>query len=129
MNARELARYYAGGRVAIGLLLLLFPGRVLQGMLGGRDAVTPGVHLIGRMLGARDSILGAGTLTAFTSPSPGDGEVRAWLRYSAIADASDAVAMAVAYRHLPAYKRFLMLAFAVAGTATGAYLTTTLTDD
>jgi hypothetical protein len=128
MNARELARYYAGGRVAIGLLLLLFPGRVLQGMLGGRAAVTPGVLVIGRMLGARDGILGVGTLTAM-SPGSDDADVRAWLRSSAIADASDAAAMALAYRHLPKRKRFVMLAFALAGTATGAYLTTTLTAD
>lgn len=121
MNERDLTRYYAGGRVGIGLLILLLPGRVLQGMLGGREAVTPGVRLIGRMLGARDAILGAGTLAAAAA---GDAAgTRSWLRHSAAADAADAAALLVAYRHLPKRKRTALVAFALAGTATGAALT------
>ncbi len=126
MNPRDLVRYYAGGRISIGLLLLVLPGRVLQGMLGGRHAVTPGVKLVGRMLGARDAILGAGTLAAASAVSSNGGEVRSWLRYSAAADAADAAAMVLAYRHLPKRKRFVMVGFALSGAATGAYLTTVL---
>ncbi len=122
MNTGDLAKYYGGGRIGIGLLLLLFPGRVLHGMLGGREAVTPGVKLLSRMLGVRDAILGAGTLAAAWD----DGDVRSWLRYSVVADAADAAAMVLAYRHLPKRKRFAMVALALSGAATGAYLTTVL---
>jgi len=126
VNTGDLAKYYGGGRIGIGLLLLLFPGRVLQGMLGGREAVTPGVKLLSRMLGVRDAILGAGTLAAASAVSSNGGDVRSWLRYSAVADAADAAAMVLAYRHLPKRKRFAMVALALSGAATGAYLTTVL---
>lgn len=119
----DLAKYYAGGRIGIGLLLMVFPGRVLQGMLGGRHAVTPGVKLLGRMLGVRDAIIGAGALAAgrgdSDATSPG---LRPWMTYSAAADATDALAMLLAYRHLPKRKRFVMVVLALGGAATGAAL-------
>lgn len=134
MNERDLARYYAGGRLGIGLLIFLFPGRILQGMLGGPRAVTPGVKLIGRMLGARDAIVGAGTLGAIQETAFGGTEVvpaasiRPWMSYGAACDAADVIALALAYRHLPKRKRFVILAMALAGTATGGYLYTLFED-
>ncbi len=122
MDSSELAKYYSGGRVGIGLLLLVFPGRVLQGMLGGRHEVSPEVKLIGRMLGARDAILGAGALQAAASSEAGKSELRAWMAYSAAADAADALAMIVAYRHLPKRKRVVMAAMALGGAGTGVFL-------
>lgn len=121
MDTTLLTRYFAGGRVGIGALLLLAPRLVLRGMLGGSEAVTPGVKLIGRMLGTRDALLGIGTLEALA----GRGDVRPWLRYSALADASDAAAMVLAFGHLPKRKRAAMVLFALGGAATGAYLSTT----
>lgn len=133
MNERDLAKYYAGGRMGIGLLLLCFPGRVLQGMLGGPGAVTPGVKLIGRMLGARDAIVGAGTLATMQEKGPGGSDappasIRAWMSYGAACDGTDVLALLLAYRHLPRRKRFLMVAMALAGTATGGYLYTLFDD-
>ncbi len=124
MNPKDLARYYAAGRLGIGLLLLAFPGRVLQGMLGGRHAVTPGVKLLGRMVGGRDAILGAGSQIALGRD--GGTSARDWATYGGIADAVDALAMALVYRHLPKRKRFAMLALAIGGAATGARLRTSL---
>lgn len=132
MDGRDLARNYAAGRIGIGVLLMLFPGRVLQGLLGGRDAITPGIKVVGRMVGARDAILGAGALAAMqrgrdSSEGGGDGPLgagRPWMTYGAAADAADALAILLSYRHLGARHRFLVLVMAAAGAATGGYLST-----
>lgn len=125
MDDRDFARYYAGGRVVVGLLLFLLPGRVLKGMLGGKP-VPPGVALIGRMFGARDAILGAGIIAALQEDHPH--AVRSWMGYAMVADASDAVAMLFAYRHLPRRRRFAILTMALGGAASGGYLMTRFED-
>lgn len=125
MDDRGFAKSYAASRVAVGLLLFLFPGRVLKGMLGGRD-VPAGVALIGRLLGARDAILGAGAIAALQDNHPHS--VRPWMAYGMVADASDALGMLVAYRHLPRRKRFVMLSMALGGAGAGGYLMTRFED-
>lgn len=122
MNTKDLAKYYASGRIGIGLLLLVFPGRVLQGMLGGASAVTPGVKLLGRMLGVRDAIIGVGALASL-GKDPGSAQKR-WTTYATVADSTDALAMLLAYRSLPKRKRFAMVVLAASGAATGGYLVT-----
>lgn len=120
MNPRDLGRAYAGGRLAIGIALVLFPRLVMGGMAGGRARMTPALVLVTRLLGVRDAILGAGTLAALTD---GDAAgVRTWMTYGAIADGGDALATLAGYRHLPRFKRFGLLAVASGGAATGAYL-------
>jgi hypothetical protein len=127
MNPRDLARSYAGGRIVIGLLLLLFPGRVFRGVLGGPDEITPGVKMLGRMLGARDAILGAGAVAAMQMQEDGGSDVvRPWMTYGAAADAADALAVLLSYRRLAPRHRFLVLLLAVGGAATGGYLMTAL---
>jgi hypothetical protein len=122
MDDRDIAKYYAAGRVGIGLILFVFPGRSLRGMLGGSEHVTPGAKLLARLVGARDAILGAGTLAALQDGE--DASLRPWMTYGAVADASDAVAFVLAYRHLPKRKRFLMVTTALGGASTGGYLIT-----
>lgn len=131
MDDRDLAKYYASGRVAIGLLLLLAPSRVLSGMVGRDAARTPAVRLLGRLLGLRDAIIGAGALRSLSSSVPDaahnsttNAEVRPWMSYGAVADGGDALMMLLAYRHLPKRKRFGALVLAVSGAATGGYLVT-----
>lgn len=122
MDDGDLAKYYAGGRVAIGVMLMLFPGRVMGGIAGGRAQMTPIVRLLARLVGVRDAILGAGALAALQE---GDAaRVRPWMTYGAVADAGDALATLLAYRHLPRLKRFGMLVMALSGAATGGYLVT-----
>ena len=120
MNPHDLARAYAGGRVAIGVAMLLFPRRVIAGLAGGRDEVTPALVFVTRILGVRDAILGAGTLAAIEEDDAG--RLRTWMTYGAIADGGDALAALAGYRHLPRFKRFGLLAIASGGAGTGAYL-------
>jgi hypothetical protein len=120
MNPRDLAWAYAGGRLAIGVALFLFPRRVIAGLAGGREEVTPALVLVTRLLGIRDAILGAGTLAAIEE---GDASrLRTWMTYGALADGGDALATLAGYRHLPRFKRFGLLAIASGGAGTGAYL-------
>ena len=120
MNPRDLGRAYAGGRLVIGVLLFLFPRRVMGGLAGGREEMTPALVLVTRLLGVRDAILGAGTLAAIEE---GDAvRLRTWMTYGAIADGGDALATLAGYRHLPRFKRFGLLAVASGGAATGGYL-------
>jgi hypothetical protein len=121
MNPRDVARSYAGGRVAIGVLLFLFPDRVLRGMFGS----SPAVSFLGRLVGARDLIIGAGTLVALQSGD--DTDVSPWMTYGAAADAADALATLVAYQHLPRFKRFGLLLMALGGAGTGAWARTAAT--
>ena len=125
MNERDLAKSYAGGRVAIGLVLLLFPRRAMQG-LWGAEAASPGMKFLARLVGARDVILGAGGLAALQDAAPGGSTaaVRPWMTYGAAADATDALATLLAYKHLPRWKRLGLLLLASGGAATGGYLMT-----
>ena len=129
MNPRDLARSYAGGRIAIGLLLLLFPRRMARGLFGASE-VSPAVVYFARLLGARDAILGAGAIAAMQQQEDGDAtaRIRPWMSYGAAADAVDALATLLAYRHLPKRKRFAVLTMATGGAATGGYLMTSMVD-
>ncbi|HUP87623.1 MAG TPA: hypothetical protein VM143_18360 [Acidimicrobiales bacterium] len=131
MDERQMARYYAGGRVGIGLLLLLFPRRMAKGLWGATAAGSPAVMFFSRLVGARDAIIGAGTLAALQQEggSGASAGVRPWMSYGAAADAFDAVATLLAYRHLPKRKRFALLSMAAGGAATGGYLMTSMVDD
>ena len=123
MNPRDLGRAYAGGRLMIGVLLVVFPRWVMGGLAGGRDQMTSALVLLTRLLGIRDAILGAGTLAAIEEGD--ESRVRMWMGYGAIADGGDALATLAGYRHLPVRKRFGLLAMATAGAGTGAYLRST----
>src|SRR5688500_9580597 len=123
MDERDLARTYASGRVAIGVLALLFPGWLVASLVGGERTRT--AKTLGRMLGARDAVLGAGTLVALGEEKV---PLRPWMTYGAVADAVDAVAILLAYRSLPKWRRFVMLLLSVSGAATGGYLVTRFDD-
>ena len=127
MNERDVARSYAGGRIGIGILLLLFPRLMAKGLWGASAAGSPAVLFFSRLVGARDAILGAGTLAALQGEDTA--AVRPWMSYGAAADAVDAVATLLAYKHLPKRKRFLLLSMAAGGAATGGYLMTSMSDD
>lgn len=91
MKDAKLAMSVARGRIAIGAVALAFPGLATRVMGGRRDSEGVG-PLFARMLGGRDVALGLGTVIALDRGAP----VRGWLEGSALADAVDCVAGALA---------------------------------
>src|SRR6266508_4126516 len=65
----DLARFAAAARVAVGLAFVMAPRR-LGGLLIGSDADSPGARLFIAAFGARDVLLGAGTLSALRAKRP-----------------------------------------------------------
>ena len=114
---RQLVSTYAGSRIAIGLAMMLFPSKVFRPLLGDA-ARTPAARMLGRLVGARDALLGLGAIVAVQDKEP----VRRWMTYGAAADAIDALSILAAYRSLPPRRRFVTLIAALGGTATGISL-------
>ncbi len=99
-------------RVGIGAGLLLLPGRAARVWLG--RATDPGAKATMRAIGGRDLALGTGLLRADRNKEP----VAGWIAASALADASDAAATALSYRHLPRATRLPILLSAAVTAAT-----------
>jgi hypothetical protein len=95
MEARDLALGLAGGRIAIGVVSLLAPGRVGRAMMGPKGD-SGGMRLLLRVVGARDLALGIGVLAALDRGAP----VHGWLRASAVVDGLDAAGSLLARHHL-----------------------------
>lgn len=111
MTDRELVQLLSLGRLGIGLALFLAPRRALTAWSGDPDP-GPTAVLAARMLGARDAILGIGTMAALDRGA----DVSAWLEAGALADASDALAGLAAWRDLPPVRRLVHL-FTAGGSA------------
>lgn len=122
MNPRDVARSYAGGRLAVGVVLFLFPRLVVGRLAGGTRNVTPALVLMARLVGVRDALLGLGALAAVQDRDAD--RTRTWMTYGAIADAGDAVATVAGFRGLPRFSRVGLLLLALGGAATGAYART-----
>jgi hypothetical protein len=117
MQPRDVARAYAAGRVAIGVVALLAPrpiGRLWLGAAGG----TAGGGVAMRALGVRDLVLGAMALHTLDHPEVAP----RWQRTCAAVDGLDFAATAVARRSLPPVGSALVMALAAGGAATGAWL-------
>lgn len=110
---RETARLWALGRVGLGVVALTLP-RQLASLWTGPSARSPTAQVLGRALGGRDLVLGAGTWWALGS----DHAARPWVIASGAADAVDAAATLLARRDLPHTSRWLITA--VAGTSAAA---------
>lgn len=119
-DPRTLAAALARGRIVVGLLMLLLPGVVLRGWV---RRVTPEAKAVGRMMGARDVVLGLGALTAVKEHTQ-DAE---WLAMGAVADAVDAAVSLAA----PGISRRGRLASLVAGSAaaSGMWLARSFADE
>ncbi len=115
MDHRSVARITAAGRVAIGAALLVAPQAVTKGWVGA-PGTEPGGRLLGRSIGVRDLALGLGVIGALER---GDPRARDWVRAAAVADVGDAVATALAYRHLPRRSRFAILVLAGGAAVAG----------
>lgn len=88
MNARTLARGLATGRIALGLAMFLAPTQASRQWIGS-DAQRPGTAMAVRGLGARDVVLGVGTLAALRHE---DADPTRWIEGAIVADGADAVA-------------------------------------
>ncbi len=121
MTARTLARLQAYGRVVLGGGLVLAPGLVAGGWVGGVADRRDGQALaIG--LGARDVALAVGTLRALSSRRG----ARGWLRAGIVADAADLVATLRARDALPPLAVPAVAAIAGGSVLLGAYLQSAL---
>lgn len=86
MELRKIALYVARARVGLGLTMMASP-KLAFGPIYGRGASEPGAAAIGRMMGAREAVLGAGAAIAV-----GEGPEGAnWMSMIAVADGFDAV--------------------------------------
>jgi len=119
-DARTLALGLARGRVVVGIVASLIP-KLATGAAPG--AFGPRVGPLGRMLGARDLVLGAGAVTSIKEKT-NDAE---WVGMGAIVDIADGVAL-LASRRLPARARFIGIGALSAG-ALGLVLARMLADE
>jgi hypothetical protein len=102
------------GRIGLGVSYVLTPGVALR-LWPGRNADDPLLRMMARSIGGRDIGFGLGVLFAQKHGSP----VRGWLEAAMLADVADAVAIALAFRHLPRTKAVLMLGAALGTAAAG----------
>jgi len=114
-TARLLALAVAGGRAALGVTAIVAPDAVARPWIGD-DGRGPGRSVLARALGGRDLALGLGALLAARP----DGPLRGWVEAGGVADAGDVVATFLAFRHLPARGRWLVLAAAGGAVAAAA---------
>lgn len=109
------------GRIGLGVAYSLVPGLALRAW-PGRKADTAGdaavLRMLARSTGGRDISLGLGVLFA----QKHDGPVRGWLEAAMLADVADAVAILIAFKHLPRAKAVLMLGAALGTAAAGQKL-------
>jgi len=89
MDHRTNVLGVARGRIVIGLLMLGVPGIMLR-VLFGRHASTQSARVLARMFGAREIVLGVGTITSVKERTQ-DAE---WVSACAVADAVDGLVMA-----------------------------------
>jgi hypothetical protein len=96
VTPRALLTQLNAGRVALGASMIAAP-QIVAGRWVGADGRRPTVGVLGRAFGARDLVLGAGTLGAMRS---GRG-LRPWLLAGLVADATDLGATVAGREHLP----------------------------
>ena len=111
----------ACGRIGLGISYILTPGLALRlwpGRQAGTETDGAMLRMMARSTGGRDIGLGLGVLLAQKHDSP----VRGWLEAAMLADVADAIAIAIAFRHLPRVKAVLMLGAALGTAAAGRKL-------
>lgn len=86
MTPRLVAQIIAAGRVLVGLALIVKPAAVTSHWVGEDEGARAGARVLGGGLGARDLIIGAGTLAALNADAD---SARPWLLGSVVADLLD----------------------------------------
>lgn len=111
-------RALATGRITLGATFVVAPGLALRAWPGNHEARGPVSRLLARSVGVRDIALGVGTLLAVQHDTP----VRGWLEAAVLADAGDAAAIILGFRHLPRVRAVAMLATSLFAVAVGRQL-------
>jgi hypothetical protein len=101
MDERETARAISVVRFGVGVACFLWPRRVARIWLG--DDAAANLPMAVRGVGARDIAIAVGTINALDD----DGDVSAWLRAGATADAADATASLMAFGSLRGLRRWI----------------------
>jgi hypothetical protein len=112
MEARQLGKAIAAGRVLIGAALIAAPERITLPWIG-RDARRPGARVLARALGARDLVLGGGALAS------SDDGLAVWLAAAAVADAVDFAATVAGGDAIPLTGRMSVGSLALGGAVLG----------
>jgi hypothetical protein len=99
MDQRQVVRMIAAGRVVLGVVATTAPRRTAA-LAFGAERSRGALTMATRMLGARDLVLGLGTLRALDRNADPAG----WATAGAVADAIDAVAALSVIRTVPASK-------------------------
>jgi hypothetical protein len=105
---------YAIGRIGFGIASLAAPA-VAGRTLAGPGGALPDAQAFLRGMGGREIGLGFGMLAAIRA----GGNVRPWVIAGLMADGSDLIGIAGAWRHMPPTKRWLSLGTAGAAAAAG----------
>jgi hypothetical protein len=90
MDHRTNVLVVARGRIVMGMAMVAVPGIMLR-FLFGRHASTKSGRVMARMFGAREVVLGVGTVTSVKERTQ-DAE---WVSACAVADAVDGLVMAL----------------------------------
>jgi hypothetical protein len=117
VKPRDLLTQLSMGRIAIGAVLMARP-ELVTGPWLGKDGRRPAVQMLGRAFGARDAVLGAGTLAAMRGG--GGAALRPWLLGGLAADAVDLTATHLARHDLPRHAAPLIYALAGGALVAGA---------
>jgi hypothetical protein len=114
MDKRRRTQVVGGIRLGVGSALVAAPGWAGRIWVGpGADG--PGSKVFARAVGARDVLLG----TRILREGDHDGSADHWVRAGLAADVADAVATAIAARHLTPARRLLMPTIALTVGALG----------
>ena len=116
MEARELARLHACGRIAVGAGFVLLPGLAGRMWIGSPATERP-VKVLARAFGVRDLALGLGVLIALDRGTP----VRGWIEAGLLSDAVDTCASLLAGSSIPPAIRWPCVALGAGSAAAGAY--------
>ncbi|MDP8938401.1 MAG: hypothetical protein M3O23_11855 [Actinomycetota bacterium] len=115
-------RAVAIGRIVLGASFVVAPGLGLRAWPGNDEARGPVSRLLARSVGVRDIALGMGTLLAVQHDTP----ARGWLEATMLADAGDAAAILLGFRHLPRVRAVAMLGASVGAAVAGRRLVSDL---
>jgi hypothetical protein len=114
----KIATSFAAGRLAFGVGLLVAPGKVAGGWIGG-DAARPAAKVVVRGLGARDIALSAGALAARGDQS----RLATWVAAAVICDLADVgITLATPADVLPSNARWGTVALGGGSALLGAVI-------